>query len=83
MTTEEHALMIGVLALQWELVQALAQILESREIIADADDDLHAFLSLRSPQQRKKTLDQARVAYAKLARDAGIDPVQAGILPSR
>ena len=80
MTPQEHALMIGVLALQLEIAQAFTQILESREIIAD--DDLNAFLALRSVPQRQEMVQKARAVYAKLAKDAGIDPVQAGILPS-
>jgi len=80
MTPQEHALMIGVLALQLEIAQAFTQILESREIIAG--DDLNAFLALRSLPQRKEMVEKARVAYARIAKDAGKDPVQAGILPS-
>ena len=80
MTTQEHALMIGVLTLNMELWNAFQKILESRGIIGD--DDVKAFLSIRTLPERNEMAEKARAAYAKMARDAGIDPVQAGILAS-
>ena len=77
MTKEEHALMIGILAIELELVQALAQILESRNILTN--DDLHAFLAIRSASERKEMSDKARQIYASVAQRAGIDTATAGI----
>jgi len=77
MTKEEHALMIGVLATQLELVQALAQILESRNILTQ--DDVHAFLAIRTPSERKEMADKAHRIYASVAQRAGIDTAAAGI----
>ena len=77
MTTQEHALMIGVLAAQLEVIQALAQILESRAIINA--DDLQAFLSIRNASERKEMTEKARLIYASVAQRVGIDTAEAGI----
>ena len=77
MTKEEHALMIGILATQLELVQALAQILESQNILTQ--DDLQAFLAIRSVSERKEMTEKARQIYASVARRAGIDIAAAEI----
>jgi hypothetical protein len=77
MTTQEHALMIGILATQLELVQALAQILESRNILTQ--DDVHAFLAIRTPSEREEMADKARRIYTSVAQRAGIDTAAAGI----
>jgi hypothetical protein len=77
MTTQEHALMIGILAIQLETIQALAQILESRGILND--DDLRAFLSIRNASERKEMTEKARLIYASVAQRAGIDTAKAGI----
>jgi predicted transposase YbfD/YdcC len=76
MTKEEHALMIGVFAAQLEVIQALAQILESHNLITA--DDLHAFLAIRTPSERSEMHEKARLIYASLAAKAGIDIGQAG-----
>ena len=81
MTTQEHALMIGLLAAQLETIQALAQILESRDIL-DADD-LRAFLSIRPASERTEMMEKARRIYAAVAQSVGIDTVQAGISSAR
>jgi len=81
MTTQEHALMIGLLAAQLETIQALAQILESRDIL-DADD-LQAFLSIRPASERTEMMEKARRIYAAVAQSVGIDTVQAGISSAR
>jgi len=77
MTTQEHALMISILATQLEVIQALAQILESRGLMTD--DDLHAFLAIRSVSERSEMTEKARLIYASLAKRAGIDIEEAGI----
>jgi hypothetical protein len=77
MTREEHALMIGVLATQLEVIQALAQILESRGVMTE--DDLRAFLGIRSPSERSEMTEKARLIYASVAQRAGIDIAKAGI----
>jgi hypothetical protein len=77
MTTQEHALMIGILALQLETIQALAQILESQGILKE--DDLSAFLSIRTSSERKEMTAKARLIYASVARKAGIDIAKEGI----
>jgi hypothetical protein len=71
MTKQEHALMIGLLAMQLELVQALAQILESRDILSQ--DDVNAFLAIRTPSERKEMTEKARLIYASIAQKVGID----------
>jgi hypothetical protein len=79
-TKEEHALMIGVLALQMEIWNAMQKLLESREIISN--DDVTAFLSIRTASERSEMTEKARAAYVELARRAGLDPADAGILES-
>ncbi len=77
MTIQEHALMIGILAVQLETIQALAQILESRGILND--DDLRAFLSIRNASERKEMTEKARLIYASVAQRTGIDIAKEGI----
>lgn len=79
MTKEEHALMIALLATQLEMCNAIQKLLESCGIIVD--DDVQAFLAIRTPSERGAMNEKARLIYASLARAAGIDIREAGILP--
>jgi hypothetical protein len=81
MTREEHALMIGLFAAQLEVIQALAQILESHNLIDQSD--LQAFLSIRTASERRQMLEKARQKYEQVAKSVGIDPVEAGISPAQ
>jgi hypothetical protein len=81
MTKEEHALMIGLFAAQLEVIQALGQILESHNLIDQSD--LQAFLSIRTPSERKKMIENARLKYEQIAKSVGIDPIEAGISPAQ
>ena len=64
MTREEHALMIGLFAQTLEVVQALAQVLESRELMTQ--DDLLAFLAIRSVPEKSAMTEKARLIYAAI-----------------
>ena len=77
MTTQEHALMIGILAVELETIQALTKILESRGIFNA--DDVPAFLSIRQASERQEMNEKARRIYASVARTVGIDTAKAGI----
>jgi hypothetical protein len=79
MTKQEHALMIGLFAQTLEVVQALAQVLESRELMTQ--DDLHAFLAIRSPSEKSAMYEKARLIYDSIAKKAGIDIREVGTAP--
>jgi hypothetical protein len=82
MTTQEHALMIALLAVQIESNRALADVLKSRGILDD-DDDLRAFALSRPLEARKDSVDTARQLYANLAKVCGIDTETLGIAPAQ
>ncbi len=71
MTSQEHELMIAVLATQVEALHSLDDALKSRGVL-DADD-LHAFSQIRSPEAQKQSMERARQMYAVMARTVGID----------
>jgi hypothetical protein len=70
MTTEEHTLMIGILASQLEAIHSLADLLKSRGIVDEGD--LHAFWSIRPREVRKETVEKAQQIYFHVAKAAGI-----------
>jgi hypothetical protein len=71
MTSQEHALMISVLALQMEAIHALTDALKSRGILEA--DDLHAFWSIRPLEAKRETMEKAHQVYWILAKKLGID----------
>jgi hypothetical protein len=81
MTREEHALMIGLFAAQLEVIQALAQILESHDLVSQSD--LQAYLAIRTASEKKQMLEKARLKYEQIAKSVGIDPIAAGISPAQ
>jgi hypothetical protein len=82
MTIQEHALMIGLLAVQLESNRALVDVLKSRGILDD-DNDLRAFALSRPPEARKESVDAARRLYASVAKACGIDTEILGIDPAQ
>jgi hypothetical protein len=71
MTLEEHALMMGMFAVQMEALHTMADALKSRGILEG--DDLHAFWNVRPHTDRTETVERVHKAYAEIAKQFGID----------
>lgn len=72
MTKEEHLLMISLFTKQVQFVKVILEILKSRGIVEH--DDPAAFESAvrLDPESNAALIEQAKVAYVRLARGLGI-----------
>jgi hypothetical protein len=82
MTNQEHALMIGLLAMLLESNRALADVLKSRGVLED-DDDLRAFALSRPHEARQESVRTAQQLYANVAKACGIDVEALGLHPTQ
>jgi hypothetical protein len=72
MTTEEHTLMILMLARMNQAIGALSEILKSRDIVTADDLKAFHFAAWDDDRQLLKAVAQARSDYLKIAKQAGV-----------
>ena len=73
MNDAEHQMMILMLARIYQAVGALAEALQSREVITADDLKAFHFAALADPDQLAKSTAQAYKDYLKLAKLAGVE----------
>jgi hypothetical protein len=72
MTPEEHQLMARMFAKQFQYIELLIRILQSRDIVQG--DDLTAFLALVQSdlKRNERALQSVKVDYQKAAKEIGL-----------
>ncbi len=72
MTPDEHRLMVFMFSRQTLLINALVEMLKSRDILQD--DDVHAFESLaRQTKQDMKIFNGVVSQYSRYAKELGLE----------
>ena len=73
MTTEEHEMMILMLARAYQAIEALANVLKSREIMTADDLNAFQFAAWADHTQIVKVVTQARSDYLHIAKLSGVE----------
>lgn len=73
MTREEHLLIIGIVAKQYQLIRVLLDLLKNKQIISDDDLQAFQFVAMHDDAAMLALVRQVKSFYVQAAREVGLE----------